>query len=100
MLWFGWYKSLTFLQGAELNVVWVYLIVFVVVFFAWIANFEFAQWRCYRRNRSELLDHVQRSRIGRYQLLALIAHDKLLATVAEALKRDPWHEEADRFYLT
>jgi hypothetical protein len=96
-LWFGWYKSLGFLQGAELNIVWSYLIVFVVVFFVWIAHFELAQWWCYRRNRSELLDQIQRSGANRYQLLAWIAHDKMVSTVAEVLKRDRWDEEADPF---
>jgi hypothetical protein len=95
-LWFGWYKSIWFLK-ADLNVVWIYLIVFVVVFFVWIAHFEFVQWWCYRRNRSELLDHIQRSAVNRYQLLASIAHDKLVSSVAEVLKRDRWDETGDRF---
>lgn len=97
-LWFGWYESLSLLKGADLNNVWVYLIVFVVVFFVWIAHFEFVQWWCYRRNRFELFDHIQRSAVSRYQLLAWIAHDKLLSNVAEALKRDRWPDAADQFY--
>jgi hypothetical protein len=91
-LWFGWYQSIWFLKGADLNVIWIYLIVFVVVFFVWIAHFEFLQWWCYRRNRSELLDYVQQSALSRYQLLSLIAHDKMISNIAEALKRDRWDE--------
>jgi hypothetical protein len=91
-LWFEWYQGLWFLQGADLNSIWIYLLVFVVVFLVWIAHFEFVQWWCYRRNRSELLYHIQRSDMGRYQLLAAIAHDKLLSQVAEALQRDRWDE--------
>jgi hypothetical protein len=98
-LWFGWYQSLVFLQGADLNVVWVYLIVFVVVFFVWIAHFEFLQWWCYRRNRPELLDHIQRAALNRYDLLARIADDKSVANVAEMLKRDRWTETSHRFYV-
>jgi hypothetical protein len=98
-LWFDWYKSLWFLKGADLNVVWIYLIVFVVVFFVWIAHFEFVQWWCYRRNRPELLDHIQRSAMSRYQLLAAIAHDKSVSNVAEVLQRDRWDEAADKFYV-
>ncbi len=97
-LWFGWYKSLWFLNGPDLNNVWVYLIVFVVVFFVWIAHFQLAQWWCYRRNRSELLDDIQRASVRRHQLLAIIARDKLLATVTEVLTRDRWVDESDRFF--
>jgi hypothetical protein len=98
-LWFGWYKSLVLLQGADLNVVWIYLIVFVVVFFVWIAHFELLQWWCYRRNRPELLDHIQRAALNRYDLLARIADDKSVANVAEVLKRDRWTETSHRFYV-
>jgi hypothetical protein len=98
-IWFGWYKSLVFLQGADLNVVWIYLIVFVVVFFVWIAHFEFLQWWCYRRNRPELLDHIQRAALNRYDLLARIADDKSVANVAEVMKRDRWAEMSHRFYV-
>jgi hypothetical protein len=117
---FGWYKSLPLLQQADLNVVWMYLIVFVVVFFIWIAHFEFLQWWCYRRHRSELLDQVQRSflqwwcyrrhrselldqfqrsALNRYDLLAWIADDKSVSIVAEALKRDRWSDASHRFYV-
>jgi hypothetical protein len=96
---FGWYRSIGFLEHANLNVVWVYLIVFVVLFFVWIAHFEFLQWWCYRRHRSELLDQIQRSAVDRYDLLAWIADDKSVAVVAEALKRDRWSEASNRFYV-
>ena len=98
-LWFGWYRSIGFLEHANLNVVWVYLIVFVVAFFVWIAHFEFLQWWCYRRHRSELLDQIQRSAVDRYDLLAWIADDKSVSVVAEALKRDRWSEASNRFYV-
>ena len=98
-LWFGWYESIAIFQQADLNVVWVYLIVFVVVFFVWIAHFEFLQWWCYRRHRSELLDQIQRSAVNRYELLASIADDKSVSVVAEALKRDRWSDASHRFYV-
>jgi len=97
-LWFGWYRSLGFLAGQDLNVVWIYLLVFVVVFFVWIAHFECLQWWCYRRNRSDLLDHIQRSALNRYDLLARIADDKQVSVVAESLKRDRWTETSHEFY--
>jgi hypothetical protein len=87
-LWFEWYERFDALRGANLNNVWVYLLVFVLVFFAWIAHFEFLQRRCYRRHRPVILDELRRVGMSRLQLLASIVNDKMVATVAEALKRD------------
>ncbi len=97
-LWFGWYESLDWFKGMDLNVVWTYLIVLVVVFFVWIKHFQFAQWRCYRRNRPELFDQLRRAAMGRHQLLALIARDELLTAVAEALQRDRRDEGVAEFF--
>lgn len=97
-LWFEFYEAVWFLRGADLNVVWVYLVALVVVCFVWIAHFEFLQWWCYRRNRRALLDSVRRAALSRYELLARIAHDKAVATVAAALQRDRW-DGADEFYV-
>jgi hypothetical protein len=97
-LWFEWYRAVPAPANIDLNNVWSYLIVFVVVFFVWIAHFEFLQWWCYRRHRPELLDEVQRSGISRHQLLAALADDKSLAVLVEALKRDRWDDVNHRFY--
>jgi hypothetical protein len=98
-LWFGWYRAVPALKNIDLNNVWSYLIVFVVVFFVWIAHFEFLQWWCYRRQRPELLEEVQRAGVSRYQLLASLADDKSLAWLAEFLKRDRWDEVNHQFYV-
>jgi hypothetical protein len=93
-LWFEWYKRIPLLAGIDLGNVWIYALVFVLVFGAWIGHFQLLQWHCYRQSRQEIIDFADRAKVTRYQLLAEIEKDSAVRDVAEALKRDRWEQFA------
>lgn len=67
-----------------------FAILTVATIFVMVMHIGLVRRGRYYRHRDELLELVKKSGLGRYQLLAILQADRVVADVATALKRDRW----------
>lgn len=93
VLWTERYRSIAALRNEELNHVFVYVLVFIILFIAFCFHIEIVKKLRYGRIRPELCVRIRESGKSRHQILATIEGNKALSAVAELLKRDRMEDE-------